>query len=135
MATRGAKAWLITWEWIGNYAAMPEKVACILNSRTSPERVREILELLYANTKYNLSERLNYARRHFNPYPAQFGSIEGVTWTGEITCGHNPWLYARLVESLLIESDPDGKEHVRWAERQGLRYRILDSERSELPDC
>ena len=106
------KAWLVTREWAGDCAAAEEKdrIVAVLNSRLSAERVREIVELLYVNATYSLSERLEYAnRKQFNPYPAQFG------WTaGEVTCGHNPWLYARIVDQLQIERDEAGEEKLTW---------------------
>ena len=108
------KAWLVTREWAGDCAAAEEKdrIVAVLNSRLSAERVREIVELLYVNATYSLSERLEYANgKQFNPYPAQFG------WTtGEITCGHNPWLYGRRVDGIRIEQDEDGSERLSWSE-------------------
>jgi hypothetical protein len=49
------KAWLITWEWRGlDYAAVADKVVCILNPRWSEERVSKILEFLFAILKYSV---------------------------------------------------------------------------------
>jgi hypothetical protein len=50
-------------------------------------------------------------------YPAQFGILNNVPWGGEITCGHNPWLLARLVDDLTVEADADGKERATSKER------------------
>ena len=106
------RAWLVTWEWAIARAPVEDKVriAAVLNSRLSAERVREIVEILYVNATYSLLERLGYAnRKQFNPYPAQFG------WTaGEVTCGHNPWLYARIVDQIQAERDEAGGEKLTW---------------------
>ena len=44
------------------------------------------------------------------------GVLDGIPWSGEIECGHNPWLYARLVDDLTAEELADGTETVRWKE-------------------
>lgn len=98
------KAWLVTWEWSGEHAKRNEKVAALFDSRVSPERVRESVELLYAQAAYTLSERIAcfVGNRRRNPYPAECVKLEGVPWQGEIHCGHNPYLRARLVDELAI---------------------------------
>ncbi len=106
------RAWLVTWEWASDRAPVEDKdrIAAVLNSRLSAERVKEIVEILYVNATYSLSERLGYASREwFNPYPAQFGMTPG-----EVTCGHNPWLYARIVDQLQVERDEAGEEKLTW---------------------
>jgi hypothetical protein len=61
-----------------------------------------------------------FRQRGHNPYPAPFGSCEiddpsgngrrlRGTWTGEVYCGHNPWLYAR-VATVRAAGDGDGIE-------------------------
>jgi hypothetical protein len=40
------RAWVIRWEWEGDRAAVEQRVAAVLPSRTSPERVRQIMEVL-----------------------------------------------------------------------------------------
>jgi hypothetical protein len=108
----GRTVWLVTWEWAGDHAEPEERVAAILNRRVPAERVREIVELLYANEYLSLSERaavaLNPKKR---PYPARFGSASGLVWDGEILCGHNPWLRARQVR---LQTDVPGE--VTWEE-------------------
>jgi len=104
-------AWLVTWDWIGDHARVEQPIVTFLNYRRTPEQVREIVELLYMNSKYSFSERLAYTKRKKdNPYP-------GVIERWMITCGHNPSLHARLVNDLKIEVDSDGKETVTWNEQ------------------
>jgi hypothetical protein len=80
MRTRKVKAWLVTWEWMGDHAKRPDKVAEILDPRLPPERVRRIVELLYAHEQYTLSERVAWCVRNKkdNLYPAKFVDIEGL---------------------------------------------------------
>ena len=110
--------WLITWEWAGEHARVDKKVAAIMDSRIGSERVRQTVELLYVNARCSLSERLYYAayRKH-NPYLAEYGTLRGARWLGQITCGQNPHLRARLVDNLKVERDADGEEQITWTKR------------------
>ena len=111
------KAWLVTWKWAGEYAKVKNPIAIILNSRLSPQRVCEIVELIYVNRYYTLGERLKYSNnKKFNPYPAYYNRINGIPWAGEIFCGHNPHLFARKVEKLKIGKDENGNEILSWKE-------------------
>jgi len=110
-------AWLVTWEWCGDHAAVGEKVVEILGPRTSSERVRQIVELLY-HREASLSEKVAWRLSRKNqPYPADFETIDGVRWEGQIICGHNPWLLARQVDNLTIETDAQGQESASWRDR------------------
>ena len=67
-----------------------------------------VVETLYAAREYAPDEMLEAIRRKgHNPYRAEWGTIavgqgEGgrpparVPWLGEVICGHNPFLVARL---------------------------------------
>jgi hypothetical protein len=79
-------------------------------------RVRQTVELLNANAFYTLSERMNYAKGQFNPYPARYARIGGVVWEGRIYCGHNPYLFARKVENLAVRENEDGDQTLVWDE-------------------
>ncbi len=112
-------AWLITWESAGTeqMATNGEKVAAVLNSRCRSETVRIIVEQLYAATEYSAWDKLNAARApKSNPYPAEFGRVNGAKWSGEVNCGHNPFLYARKVKDLRVVIEDDGVQRVSWNE-------------------
>jgi hypothetical protein len=112
------KAWLVTWESDGEHAKVDEPVVALLNSRRSAEQVREIVELLYVNQTYSFSERLAYAKNKTkNPYPATWGNLDGHQWTGEVYCGHNPFLYARIVDNLQVQLNSTGDEKLTWNEQ------------------
>ena len=112
------KAWLTTWEWDGEHAKVDNRIAAILDSRTSAIRVRELVDFIYVNEFGSLAERLAYAKnKKNNPYPAEFVLMEGIPWEGEIQNGGNPFLRARLVEDLHIEDDGSPEGNLVWRER------------------
>jgi len=115
------KAWLVTWDWAGKHAEKENKVVTILSSRLSGEAVAKYMERLYVDSEFCLSERLEYAKSRRNtPYPARFNAlkIDGkmVTWAGQIHCGHNPFLYGRLVDNIHVEIDSGGNEKLKYDE-------------------
>jgi hypothetical protein len=114
---QGIKAWLVTWDGCGPHAEVhgAARIAAILNPRLSADRVKSIVELIYVNSSFSLSERIDYAKRGYTPYPVQFGTLNKVTWLGQMTCGHNPYLYARLVNG--IRRDTGAPEGITWDER------------------
>jgi len=62
------------------------------------------------------------------PYPAEFLKLEGLPWSGQIHCGHNPWLLARLVDDLEIVRDENGHEKATWKIRydpRDIRAKII----------
>ena len=120
---RKIKAWLVTWEWSGNHAKRDKKVAATFDSRLSPERVRAFIEVLYAYETYTLSEKITafVDNRRRNPYPAEFLKLDGGSREGEIHCGHNPYLRARLVDDLTVERGQDGVETATWKDRYSAR--------------
>jgi hypothetical protein len=124
---RGITAWLVTWDHVGEHAQPPRPIAAVLSRRWGADRVAQIVELLYANEYYSISERIAYAGESFNPYPARRGTLYGVPWDGEICCGHNPFLYARLVDNLRTEGEDDAD--VRWVEREKPNVPVLERSR------
>jgi hypothetical protein len=98
MTVTYSSAWLVTWD---GQKAPEKKIVAILNHRLSDRRVRELVEQFYiALAVTSDDERLLYAKSFKNnPYPAKLDNFE------RITCGHNPWLYARRVTDLSIEGD------------------------------
>ncbi len=106
------KAWLITWDWMGDAAAVADEVAAILNPRYSGQRVASIVEFLYAKRNSTASELAAYAGRAArNPYRSE------RHFSGGITCGHNPWLHARIVHDLSVSTIVEtGIETITWTE-------------------
>lgn len=109
--------WLVTWDWIGKHAEMKPEIVAILNYRYSAERVKKYIEQYYIDQYYSLEEKMACAKSSKNnPYPAEFGRINGVIFEGRITCGHNPWLFGRLVQNIRLQVNQDGKEQLLWDE-------------------
>lgn len=106
---RNQKAWLLTWEWTGDHAAVEDKIAGILRPRLSWEIVGTIVESLYSIHEYSVSELAYYSRRpKENPYVAQWHN-------SGCFCGHNPSLHANYVHKLNITEDREtGLETIVW---------------------
>jgi hypothetical protein len=135
----GRKAWLVTWDWAGDHAAVPEQevVAAILRPQTSPKTVKELMERLYAAHEFSAADKLSALT--YNPYPAHFGSLtvnerlpSGATrpltapFVGQIYCGHNPFLYARLVDNLRVDNEVG--IGLSWDERPLPRVPALEGD-------
>ena len=103
--------WLVTWE-ATNPALLPaRRLALVLDSRRPAKEVRRIVESLYISHSFSEADALSAVRS--NPYPAEFGAVDGKTFEGQITCGHNPHLFARLVEKLKVSA----AGQLEWQER------------------
>jgi hypothetical protein len=112
MRPRNVKAWLITWE--GDHR-LENPVAMLLHRRTPLRRVGEVIELLYVNAYGTLAERLVYATERNDwsyPYRAHLPDWNGRNWEGQLVCGENPYLYARIVEHLVVGAG----EALHWSE-------------------
>jgi hypothetical protein len=106
------RVWLVTWEWVGDHAAHNPKIAAVLDSRIGAERVRELIEFLYLVTNSSSREKLEWASRKYNPYPAKFMDRNGVPWHRAIHCGDNPFLLARHASNVAVSLDASGNEQV-----------------------
>lgn len=106
------KAWLVTWDWTSDAAAVADEVAAILSPRYSIARVASLVEFLYAKRSATASELAAYAGKAArNPY-----RINGE-FSGGMTCGHHPWLHARMVHDLQVSTDQkSGIETITWTE-------------------
>jgi hypothetical protein len=102
---KGIKAWVVRWEWAGDHAAVDQPVAAVLRPQTGAHQVMQIVELLHAARQHTPTEMLSMIRRGgHRPYPARLGTVRfdpadgpvNVRWSGEVSCGPNPFLVARL---------------------------------------
>ncbi len=106
----GKSAWVVTWQ---GTAPPANRIVALLNYRLGASRIREIVEVLYATLCYTDLDKLNAATGQ-NPYPPEVNRF-GLT----ISCGHNPWLYARKVtrlrmeEGKLVWKEPPTEEEIR----------------------
>ncbi len=118
--TQGVTAWLVTWEHMGDHAKLPpRRIAAVLNHRWSPQRVREMVEILYVNARYTSAERIAYAKFPKRCAPQVIvDQIHEVPWPERMWCGENPWLYVRLVDNLWTPDDFSDETQVVWIERE-----------------
>jgi len=106
------RVWLITWEWLGNHASVENKIIGILSSRRSKDIVEKFVKFIYANEALDLSENLYYLNRQkTSPVKCQYHSMSST-----ITCGHNPYICARLVNNFKITPIDEDYENVEWQE-------------------
>ena len=108
-------AWLISREWIGDHVHVDQPVVATLDSRRSGEHVRQFAERLYCSTKFGIEEKVRVAGDAIaNPYPAKVMQVKGASCHGVITCGHSPYLLARLVRNVRVFVDSEGSERLEF---------------------
>ncbi len=106
------KAWIITWEWDGEHAAVADKVIGFLNPRWSANKILPIIEFIYNQSTSTISEMANYAKK---PSNNTYKPI--IDFNTRIRCGSNPYIFARKVEELKISIDKKTKfENISWVE-------------------
>ena len=120
------KAWLITWEWGNDSAAVADQVVTVLNPHWGEARVLELVEALHAIMTSNVTQLANYAKRSSN------NPCRGKSVDNRIVCGHNPWLEARQVSDLTVATDPAGLEVISW--REPDRYALVDDRPQKVAD-
>ncbi len=131
---RNQKAWLLTWEWIGDHAAVEDRIAGILRPRLSRDVVGEIVETMYSVHVGYISELVYWSRRpQEKPYKAKWDQNQCHCF-----CGGNPSLHAKYVHHLKVEEDPvSGVETISWVLPPLYRMDISTLERElvrgELP--
>jgi hypothetical protein len=107
---RGTKAWVVRWAWSGPHAAIDRQIAAILRPQLGETSLLRIVDALYAARQYEPDEMLAFIRPNWQPpYRAHLGTIGRVPWAGEIICGHNPYLVARLAR---VWATQDGR--IEW---------------------
>lgn len=109
-------AWLITWEeTTSSSKRLEERVIAIFDSRTGSGTIKEFIERFYMADE-TLSDKVYYSsRRHKYPYRAQYDTApNGGYLYYSITCGHNPWISARIVKNLRLRVDSEGVEHISF---------------------
>jgi len=99
-AVKMKRAWIITQEGPSHST----EVIGILSSRYSDKRIKEYLQWLYELLNYYPDEHLGFSRYHkpFIPYKAQENWTFHSGVLSMITCGHNPYLVARLGKNLSL---------------------------------
>jgi hypothetical protein len=113
------KAWLVTWDWAGDAAALADKIAAIFPPQWPEDTVARHVENLYALATSTVQELADYAKRPSrNPYRSRWDAPY-------ISCGAHPFLIARKVSGLKIVRGADGFEEVSWTEPD--RWRLNEA--------
>lgn len=89
----------------------------------------QLVQLLHDMQAFSPDEYLFYLNRpKVHPYIATYGRMNGVEFKGSITCGHNPYLFARVVKSLRVEESQEGQSF-KWDEIPASDYPIVEFHR------
>ena len=103
MTKKIKRAWVITQEGTSNES----EVIGIISSRKSSKTVKEHVEWLYALLYCYPEEHIGFAK-YTKPevtYEAKFWTTNtGVPMDNLMTCGHNPYLVARLATDVSLDS-------------------------------
>jgi hypothetical protein len=106
-------AWIVTWDWSGEHAAMDRpEILAFFPADTDISFIRQFVENLYAEKTFTLDERVRWtANPDANPYRATVTRVH-------VHCGHNPMLFARVVDDLEMMKEESGKIVGAWVERE-----------------
>lgn len=127
------KAWLVTWQWIGDHAQVGDPLVAILSSRKSDRAVSEFVEQYYLMASATAGEMAYYMnRRRKLPHKARTPEIiNEIPHGGRIRCGADPYIYARLVTDLRIEElDDEDVEIITWREPSASQWK--DGSKTEI---
>lgn len=113
--TTKKSAWVVQWNGTDKKYLNKKHIITIFDSRIASKKVKEFIENYYIACTYTNYEKAYYSsNKKKNPYPAEYGSINGVRYAGSIICGHNPFINAEYVKNLCIITSKDGSEKITW---------------------
>ncbi len=109
----GNSAWLVTWE---NAGQDNRSVELVLPDELPVERVKWLVQELYLAKTASDAEKHDSGLNRRVAYPAEISKTK--RGNDHIVCGHNPYLLARRVEGLSLQTDDDGEraEYLVWTE-------------------
>jgi len=107
-------AWIVHWEYSDKPFA-EDSIIAIFDSRKTGHNVADFVLQHYIAVTASLEEKVHYSSRLKDfPYQAEFTKVDSALWTGSITCGHNPFITARVVKNLTLSTNDKGKEMLLW---------------------
>jgi hypothetical protein len=115
-------AWLITWESSReDYLKdlQRPRVVAILKPQISSSTIRAVVRVLFTSESHlTFSEKIGYSFYRQSP------SFLRTDFQGAICCGDNPWLHARHVSELFVETceNTQWRQTLHWMEHP--RYTI-----------
>lgn len=109
------KAWLITWEDKNNLSFSVDKVIAIISSRVGSDKIASFIEQYYMVNNYTLENKFFFSSKSkFNPFSVIYAKTdEGLSYTGDMKCGNNPYIHARIVKNLKYIFK-DSQEQLNW---------------------
>ena len=109
----GDRAWLVTWE---NATQDNRSVELVLPDEVPVERVKWLVQELYLAKTASDAEKHDSGLYRRVAYPAEISKTK--RGNDHIVCGHNPYLLARRVEGLSLQTNEDveGSERLVWTE-------------------
>jgi hypothetical protein len=125
-------AWLVTWEWMGAHAAVESPLIAILSGRLGYSRVAEFVKWTWASAMLTPEEWLDGVRHRRLAYEPESGRIGTIPWSGEMSCGHNPFVWARLVRNARVEGNGVDRE-LHW-ERWVLSPEVYERYGADPPE-
>ena len=127
------KGWLVKWTTLGS--EYDETVATILSARLGLQEVARRMEQFYAHVTASLQEKLDYAR-YSKPAPLPYRARSERLKDGRhaIYCGYDPWLEARLVDGLRVETTEDGVDVLHYVDGQEKKSIVELPPRRRLAD-
>jgi hypothetical protein len=123
-SSRGIRAWLVTWEWSSDSAEVVDRVATILPSRWSEERVRDVVDHLYALHSHSTSELAELAKLGGR---IPLSTRRRYRMDETMFFGSHPELCVRKVSGLRVDLLLSGFERISWIEPN--TYRLTDDDR------
>lgn len=122
------RAWLLTWEHATDCPNVPNRLVAIVSSRYSDTRVKAILEQYYVSNYLSIPEQFSYVKsRESCPYKVEYCTVAvsekphlSASFAESMIIGGNPYLWARIVHELETWIDRDGREFLKWKERENF---------------
>jgi len=108
-------AWLITWESSRDDYFKDlnrPRVVAVLKPQFESSTIRKLLPILFTSESHlTFTEKIGYSFCKRNPDWIR-------TWQSIIYCGNNPWLEARIVKDLWVETHPETiwRQTLHWTE-------------------
>jgi hypothetical protein len=124
-------AWLITWESSRDdyfKDLQRPRVVAILKPQISDRTIKSILQVLFTSESHLMfGEKISYS---FSQQSPSFLRTDGES----IFCGGNPWLHARPVSDLFVETydNTQWRQTLHWTERPRYTFDANGDHRTEV---
>ena len=102
-------AWVITWEGTSSHINDENRLVAIIGARRSSSYITELVEFLYLRASSGADEMAYFANRpKKKPHKAERRLMINLVPHGDrVSCGDNPFLYARKVSNLSVVVDKE----------------------------